>query len=191
MNIRRTCGSSTITLFAAALLLAGCQTVEHAEQFEDANTAVAVLHPTQGHNVRGTIHFQRVTHKQTRVTGTITGLTPNGTHAIHVHEYGDCTAADGTSAGGHYNPEGHRHALPDEDLRRHAGDLGNLRADANGRATIDITVGTMTPAGLHNPVLGRSVIIHADSDKGVAEQPTGAAGDRIACGVIGVANPNR
>jgi len=190
MNINTTPIVSLSAIVIAAGLFGGCATMEHADQFEDITKAVAVLHPTQGNNVRGTIYFERVTHKDTRVTGTITGLTPNGTHAIHVHEYGDCTAPDATSAGGHYNPQGHHHALPDEDTQRHAGDLGNLRADANGKATIDITVGTMTPAGVHHPVIGRAVIIHADSDKGLAKQPTGAAGGRIACGVIGVANPS-
>ncbi|PYK48020.1 MAG: superoxide dismutase family protein [Verrucomicrobia bacterium] len=147
-------------------------------------TAVAVLHPTKGNQATGIIHFQPVSDGKVRVTATVENLAPNSVHAIHIHEFGDCTAPDATSAGGHYNPEGHPHALPDK-KERHAGDLGNLQADAQGKATLDLTVDNITINGSKNPVVGRGVIVHEKKDDG--SQPVGNAGGRISCGVIGLA----
>lgn len=158
---------------------------EHAEMFRGIDRAVAVLHPTEDSEVRGQVSFSEES-GGVRVTGIVTGLEPGSTHGLHVHQYGDATASDGTAAGGHYNPEDHPHALPDQSPR-HAGDLGNLQADAEGTASCDIMVDNITVAGLENPVLGRAVIVHAQPDDG--SQPTGAAGARLAQGVIGVAGP--
>jgi Cu-Zn family superoxide dismutase len=158
---------------------------EHAEMFRGIDRAVAVLDPTEDSEVRGQVSFSEEP-DGVRVTGTVMGLEPGSTHGLHIHTYGDVTAPDGTAAGGHYNPEDHPHALPDE-APRHAGDLGNLQADAEGTARCDIVVDNITVAGLENPVLGRAVIVHAQPDDG--SQPTGAAGARLAQGVIGVAEP--
>lgn len=146
--------------------------------------AVAVLHPTQGSTAKGVIRFVR-SEQAVKIVADIEGLTPNARHAIHIHEFGDCSATDGTSAGGHYNPEGHPHALPDQSAR-HAGDLGNLQADANGKAHFEATANNICIVGPQNPIIGRAVIVHASPDDG--GQPTGNAGARIACGVIGIAN---
>ncbi len=146
--------------------------------------AVARMIPASGSAVKGVVTFERVRGARVKIVAEVEGLTPNGTHAIHVHEYGDITADDGTSAGSHYNPEGHEHGLPSSGPR-HAGDLGNLQADANGRARYELTVDNITIAGGRNPVIGRSVIIHEKADDG--GQPTGNAGGRISMGVIGVA----
>ena len=86
--------------------------------------------------------------------------------------------------GGHYNREGHPHALPDK-KERHAGDLGNLQADAQGKATLDLTVDNITINGSKNPLVGRGVIVHEKKDDG--SQPVGSAGGRISCGAIGLA----
>lgn len=155
----------------------------HVQMMDAINHAVAVMVPTDGNKTQGTVRFEQHDGSVT-VTADISGLTPNSTHAFHVHEFGDITAPDGTSAGGHYNPEGHDHGLPEQSAR-HAGDLGNLTADENGDAHYEITVDNITVAGMHNPVIGRGVIIHAKTDDG--GQPTGNAGARIAMGVIGVA----
>jgi len=146
--------------------------------------AIAVLHPTQGNKAQGTVRFTQEGNS-VKVVADVEGLNPNQKHAIHVHEYGDCAAADGASAGSHYNPEKHEHGLPDK-AQRHAGDLGNLEADASGKAHLELTVNNITVAGNKDPVLGRAVIVHAKVDDG--GQPVGNAGGRIACGVIGVAN---
>jgi len=147
---------------------------------------VAVMHATEGNSARGVVTFTQAA-DGVRVVVDVTGLSPNGKHAIHVHQYGDARAADGTSAGGHYNPQGHPHDLPGSQQPRHAGDLGNLTADYNGIAHYEITVDNITLDGEHNPIIGRGVIIHAKVDDG--GQPTGNAGSRIAIGVIGVAKP--
>ncbi|MHC5023483.1 MAG: superoxide dismutase family protein [Planctomycetota bacterium] len=188
MNLR-----SLSALFAAVLLLSGCATGESQSDLDAGGMpptppgvishAVAVLTPTDGSSVTGVVTFiQRGS--SVSVTADVNGLEPNSEHAWHVHEYGDLTSRDGTAAGGHYNPEGHDHALPDEPVR-HAGDFGNLRADATGHARIVLTVTNISINGSLNPVLGRAIIIHAGADDG--GQPTGNAGSRIAQGVIGVA----
>lgn len=166
-------------------LLTGCQEkMMTCSACGDMNMLVAAMHPTQGNSTMGKVTFQQVD-GGVKVVADITGLSPNAKHGFHIHEYGDCSSPDGTSAGGHYNPEGHDHALPNGHMR-HAGDLGNLTADANGNAHYEITVHNISLCGTNNPILGRGVIIHAKPDDG--GQPTGNAGARIACGVIGIAN---
>lgn len=120
-----------------------------------------------------------------KVSAKISGLTPNQKHAMHVHEFGDITSDDGSSLGGHYNPEHHEHGLPEQE-HRHAGDLGNLQADGEGKADYTLTVDNMTIMD-KNAVIGRGIVIHAKPDDG--GQPTGNAGDRIGVGVIGIAQP--
>lgn len=144
--------------------------------------AVAVLMPTAGSTVHGTVTFT-VVDGGVRVTAQAEGLAA-GDHGFHVHEFGDCTAPDGTSAGGHFNPAGAPHAGPDAQAR-HVGDLGNLTADTQGMANYDRLDHAIRLDGPHG-VIGRAVIVHAAPDD-LATQPTGAAGARLACGVIGVA----
>jgi Cu-Zn family superoxide dismutase len=151
----------------------------------DVTRAVAVLEPTAGNEAHGKVELRTVA-GGVEITAEITGLEPGSTHGFHIHQYGDVSAADGTAAGGHYNPEGFDHALPTHSPR-HAGDLGNLQADDDGVARRSIVVDNLTIAGRQDPVLGRAVILHAGPDDG--SQPTGGAGARIAQGVIGVADP--
>jgi Cu-Zn family superoxide dismutase len=156
----------------------------HAEGWAAVKQAVAVVHATQGNKCHGTVQFTQDGAK-IKVVAHIQGLNPGQKHAIHVHQFGDCSAPDAVSAGGHYNPEGHQHGLP-ETAMRHAGDLGNLSADNEGKAHYEITVENISIAGVKNPIIGRAVIIHAKPDDG--GQPVGNAGARIGCGVIGIAN---
>jgi Cu-Zn family superoxide dismutase len=129
----------------------------------------------------------KVTFNQTAdgvvVVADVMGLTP-GKHGFHIHEYGDCSDPKGLSAGGHYNPEGEMHGLPGA-MHHHPGDMGNLEADDSGNAHLEITLTGITIAGDKDPILGRSIIVHAKEDDG--SQPVGNAGARIGCGVIGVA----
>jgi superoxide dismutase, Cu-Zn family len=117
-----------------------------------------------------------------KVSLAVEGVDP-GEHGSHVHEKGDCSAADGASAGGHFNPQGHDHGLPVAD-KRHLGDLGNITIGKDGKGTHEITAAgaNLTP-GDPNSFTGRAIIIHAKKDDG--GQPTGNAGGRIGCGVIG------
>src|SRR5262245_7196283 len=147
--------------------------------------AIAILHPTAGSKCKGEARFTQEG-DAVKVVAKLEGLTPGQKHAFHIHQNGDCSAPDAMSAAGHYNPEGKQHGLPDSEMR-HAGDLGNVQADADGKAQYEITVKNITIAGPHNPVIGRGVIVHAKPDDG--SQPVGNAGGRIACGVIGVVIP--
>jgi superoxide dismutase, Cu-Zn family len=108
---------------------------------------------------------------------------PPGKIATHVHEKGDCSAPDATSAGGHFNPASHPHALPPS-AERHLGDLGNIDVGADGTGTTEITIkGASLKDGDPNSFLGKAIIVHAKQDDG--GQPVGNAGGRIGCGVIG------
>jgi superoxide dismutase, Cu-Zn family len=112
---------------------------------------------------------------------TLEGLTP-GERGVHVHEKGDCSAPDGTSAGGHYNPDGLDHGLPGA-AKRHLGDLGNITIGADGKGTLDITApGANLKPNDQASFVTRSIIVHDKKDDG--GQPTGNAGGRIGCGVI-------
>lgn len=144
--------------------------------------AICVLHPTEGNDVRGTVTFTK-TAEGVKVIADVSGLTP-GKHGFHVHEFGDCSAPDGTSAGGHFNPEGTKHGAP-TDVERHVGDLGNLQADADGNAYYEWTDTFIALSGPHS-IIGRAIIVHAGEDD-LKSQPSGNAGPRVACGVIGIA----
>lgn len=141
--------------------------------------AIAELKPAAGGSVAGIIGFAEV-EGGVRVSGRISGLAP-GKHGFHVHEKGDCSAADFSSAGGHFNPGGDPHAGPD-DAKRHAGDMGNVEAGADGVANVNYVDSKLSFEG-PNSVLGRGVIVHANADD-LKTQPTGNAGGRVACGVV-------
>jgi superoxide dismutase, Cu-Zn family len=144
--------------------------------------AVCILYPTQGNpGVSGTITFTR-TDAGIRVVADVQGLS-QGKHGFHIHEFGDCSAVDGSSAGGHYNPEGKTHGAP-MDMTRHEGDMGNIEADATGKAHLDYVDPMLSLDGPHS-IIGRSVILHKSEDD-LKSQPAGNAGARIACGVIGI-----
>src|SRR5438445_8383392 len=101
-------------------------------------SAVAVLHPTSGQHCHGIVRFT-TEGEDVKVVADLEGLSPGQKHAFHIHQYGDCSSPDGMSAGGHYNPEKHQHGLPETESR-HAGDLGNVQADDQGKAHYEITV---------------------------------------------------
>ncbi|WP_374674074.1 superoxide dismutase family protein [Ideonella sp.] len=144
--------------------------------------AMASLGPTQGNTVRGLVVFHQMADGQVMVHARVSGLKPNGEHGFHIHEKGDCASTDGTSAGGHFNPDGKPHGP--QTAAHHAGDMPSLKADANGMADQKFTLsgGPSVAAGAAS-VVGRSVIVHANPDD-YATQPTGNAGGRLACGVI-------
>lgn len=144
--------------------------------------AIAVLNPTKDRTVRGIVTFE-LTDKGVRVVAELTGLAP-GKHGFHIHEFGDCSSDDGMSAGGHFNPTAMPHSMPASE-KRHVGDLGNIEADKEGKAHVDY-VDTMVALTGENGILGRGVIVHEKEDD-LKTQPTGNAGARLACGVIGVA----
>jgi Cu-Zn family superoxide dismutase len=171
-----------LAVFVPALLLAEPVQPQPVSRGGSTPTkAVAVMMPLGDSKVSGTVTFtQKDGHIE--ITGEITGLTP-GEHAFHVHEFGDCTSKDGSSAGGHFNPEHMHHGAPDS-ANRHIGDLGNIKADENGKVDLHIEDKLIQLHGPHS-IVGRGLIIHAKVDD--FTDPVGNAGGRIACGVIGIA----
>jgi superoxide dismutase, Cu-Zn family len=144
--------------------------------------AIAVLHPTAGNKVGGTVRFTEVA-DGVQIQAEITGLSP-GKHGFHVHEFGDCSAADLASAGAHFNPTNKPHAGPDT-AERHVGDMGNVEADASGAAKLEYVDHEISLTNDQRSVIGRSVVVHAKADD-LKSQPAGDSGARIACGVIGI-----
>ena len=167
--------------FAALSLAMGAIGVE-AGRPAPVTRAVAALSPLGSSGVSGTVTFTKVA-GGIRVSARLAGLT-EGAHGFHIHEFGDCSAPDGSSAGGHFNPEGSPHGGPVA-ARRHAGDMGNVVAGEDGKAELEYVDAKASFEGSAS-ILGRGVIVHAKADD-LTTQPTGNAGGRVACGVVGVA----
>ena len=141
-------------LIGVCLLLPACSNVS--SLFTRNPSATAVLAPTKGNSVSGTVNFTQKG-EVVLVEAKITGLAANGTHGFHIHEKGNCSAADASSAGGHFNPSGAKHG-GQVGAVRHGGDLGNLRADANGYAQASIEVMGITLGAEANSIIGLSLI---------------------------------
>ena len=160
---------------------------------DDVLKAVAQVKPSQAattqptnNNVTGTVTFTQTGDKLTFVAD-IDGLAPNTVHGFHIHDKGDLSAPDLSSAGGHFNPNHEQHGGPDSP-HHHLGDLGNLTADANGHAHLEGTVEGATISPGDKSIVGRSVIIHIKADD-LKSQPAGNSGARIAGGVIETVKP--
>ena len=162
---------------AAGLLWAGCASSKVPEGPE----AKATIESKSGSTVTGSATFTELTTGGVRVHVHIEHATP-GTHGLHIHEKGDCSDPEAKSAGGHFNPGGMPHAGP-MDMKRHAGDLGNIEIKADGTGDLDITSDLITVKPGPNSVVGRSVVFHEKTDD-FKTQPTGNAGGRLGCGVI-------
>lgn len=168
-----------LTLIGACTLLAACAS-------PDASApplALAELQPTRGSTVNGEVRFLR---KQDTLmlAGEVRGLAPNSEHGFHIHEKGDCSSGDGLSAGGHFNPDGHRHGASASSAEmHHAGDLPSLHADAAGVARFSFPLPDVAVGQGPHDILGRAFIVHRDADD-YASQPAGNSGPRLACGVI-------
>ncbi len=142
--------------------------------------AVAVINPINDSNVSGVAYFEQ-TENGVHVKAEVYGLTGKK-HGFHIHTFGDCTATDGTSTGGHLNPYGFEHGSP-KSLNRHMGAMGNLEVNENGvglRDYIDEVI-------VMDEIIGRGIIVHGGEDD-LESQPSGASGPRVGCGVIGIKN---
>lgn len=145
--------------------------------------AVANMKPTQGNAATGTVTFVKKG-DQLLMDARLTGVPP-GVHGFHIHEKGDCSAPDAMSAGGHFNPSGTHHGAPNKG-EHHGGDLGNITADANGKAELQLSIPISEINVMKNSpasIIGKGLIVHADPDD-YKTQPTGNSGKRLACGVI-------
>lgn len=148
----------------------------------DVKEAIAVMNPTEGSMVHGTVSFKKEA-GGVRIAAHIEGLSP-GPHGFHIHEFGNCTSPEANSAGGHFNPTDMPHGCPKSE-KRHLGDLGNIEADKNGVARLEVTDNLLRLEGPKS-IIGRSIVVHARADD-CKTQPAGGSGARAACGVIGIA----
>jgi len=147
-------------------------------------TASAHLAPTRGHKVSGMLSLSQSS-TGVHITGAIQDLPPEAEFGFHVHEKGDCSAPDASSAGAHFNPDQQPHGDPGGDSH-HAGDMLNLRSDAQGMAQVDTIVhGVSLHSGGAADLIGKAIVVHENPDD-YTTQPSGDSGARIACGVIGV-----
>lgn len=163
---------------------------EAAEEMEAIKEEVMVeaiafkMEPKSDSNVAGEVSFTEE-NGEVVMKATFSGLTP-GEHAIHIHDKADCSAADGTSTGGHWNPTAEPHGKWDNSAGYHRGDIGNFTADADGNATLEFTT-DLWCIGCEDEtknIVGKAVIVHQGVDD-FTSQPSGAAGARISCtGII-------
>lgn len=183
----------------AALLVTGCSNPEPTKptqhggdrQVADASAtakhsighyhhkASAVLKGLKDNKIKGSVTFTKQ-QDGVLIIADVEGLTP-GKHGFHIHEHGDCSSVDGMSVGGHFDPTHSKHGGPDS-TERHVGDLGNIEADASGKAHYQRVDRVIRLHG-KDTIIGRSIVIHADADD-LTSQPAGNSGARIACGVI-------
>lgn len=157
---------------------------EHEEVVKSEKIRVSVLlEPRSDSNTTGRVNFIEENGVVT-LYAEIEGLDP-GTHAIHLHEFSDCSAADGTSTGGHWNPTFEKHGKWGDAEGYHRGDIGNFEVGDNGIGNIEFKT-DLWCIGCDDEtknIIGKSVIVHAGVDDFVT-QPTGDAGGRISCGGI-------
>ena len=165
----------TLMVLPAAVLM-GCAGMDHDP------SASAQLQALQGSNVSGTIEFVQHSHGMVKVTGQISGLKPNAEHGFHIHETGDCSSADGSSAGEHFNPHNTAHGRYAYGTQ-HAGDLPSLRSNSSGVANVHYETPQISLVKGNHNILDKALIVHEDADDFVS-QPSGNAGARLACAVI-------
>lgn len=188
-------------LFSAAVIFTGCknenQTAEDrveehtnrtqdsiAQQQNQQNQELRVqIQSTSGSNVSGTVVFTEENGEVT-MRADISGLT-EGTHAIHLHENADCSAEDGSSAGGHWNPTFEDHGEWGDPDGYHRGDIGNFDADSDGNGTVEFSTDQWCIGCDDNTknIVGKAVVVHDGVDD-YTSQPSGDAGTRIGCGEI-------
>jgi Cu-Zn family superoxide dismutase len=180
-------GIALAALSAAAFALSAGPA--HAQEGMAKNgTLVVPIHTSSGEDA-GTASFKEAKDgKQLTITVRLKNI-PFGEHAVHIHQTPVCDAPDFKGAGGHFNPDGKQHGM-DNPMGHHNGDLPkNISVGENHMGEITFKVDYLTlAAGAPNSVLGRSIMVHEKADD-MKTDPTGNAGNRIACGVIPAAAP--
>ncbi len=172
------------TLMLAGLAQAQQETTQNANRLETLNRpATATLQPTKGNQAKGTVTFTPTDDaNKIKVQVHLSDLKPGSVHGMHVHEKGDCSAADASSAGDHFNPAGKRHG-DRSGTEKHAGDLGNVEASSAGKVSATFDVDDISVSDGQQGIIGKSVILHEKADD-LKTQPSGDSGSRIACAVI-------
>jgi Cu-Zn family superoxide dismutase len=169
--------SETLVVVVPFLLLAGCA----GEAPPAPRQAIANLESRSASTVTGKAVFT-VEGAKVSLVLTVAGATP-GQHAVHLHATGDCSAADATSAMGHFDPTMMMHGLPTA-TPHHLGDCGNFTVGADGTGKLTFTGDWSIGTGDPNDILRKAIIVHASVDDGMTQSPPGNAGARVACGVI-------
>ena len=176
--MRATLKQVSIVLSTAGILsLAACQSMEQGT----GQKARSSLDSRSGSQAKGEVTFVWQGN-DVLINGKFSGLKPNAEQGFHVHEKGDCSAPDATSAGGHFNPETKSHGMPNSGMN-HAGDLPNIKSDTNGNAIYSAKLHGFAVNTGPTGIVGRSVVVHRDPDD-YKSQPAGNSGPRIACGLI-------
>lgn len=157
-----------------------------AESDNDVKIAKVEISAKSDSDVAGEIIFTEENGK-VKLEGNFSGLNPDGEKAIHIHEKGDCSSDDGTSAGGHWNPNDTEHGKWNAEDGYHAGDIGNLEVNEDGTASITFETDQwcIDCDDEGKNIVGKAIIIHEAADD-FETQPTGDAGGRVGCGVIEV-----
>ncbi|CAN5262328.1 superoxide dismutase family protein [soil metagenome] len=187
--------ASFTLFFCATLILSGCKNDKKNEdratpvdsnqttQSNEARKLRVTLEPKSGSNLSGNVVFSQE-NGEVSMTAIIDGLS-EGLHAIHIHESADCSAQDGSSAGGHWNPTKERHGKWGDSQGYHRGDIGNFKVDANGNGTITMTTDQWCIGcdDANKNIIGKAIVIHDGVDD-FTSQPAGDAGTRVGCGSI-------
>lgn len=158
--------------------------IETVGSVKDAMDKIEVTMYNQDKEAIGTTIIRPV-YRGVKVTLEASDLPP-GEHGFHIHENGVCEAPDFESAGGHFNPTDTKHGF-DQPEGPHAGDLPNIQVDEDGNVFADAAAEMVTlEKGQNHSLLkegGTALVIHSEADD-YESQPSGDAGERIACGVI-------
>jgi Cu-Zn family superoxide dismutase len=167
----------SMILFIA--IITGCKT---SSSNETTNKLNIIFVSKSNSTVTGTASFSEKNDKVTFIAK-LAGLKP-GIHAIHIHEKADCSAIDGSSAGGHWNPTFKKHGKLGQG-ESHKGDIGNFNADENGNGTITFSTNEwcMGCGDTAKDIIEKGLIVHQGADDYIS-QPSGNAGARIACSAI-------
>ena len=168
--------NATLLVLSTTALLGACATPAPPKMHASAN-----LEARSGSTVTGRADLEESA-GAVAAHIVLAGLSPGSEHGFHVHEKGDCSAADGSSAGGHFNPNSQPHG-GSADAAHHAGDLPSVTADAAGKVNVTLQLSGVTLAAGPNSIVGRALVVHRDKDDRTT-QPSGNSGPRVACGVI-------
>ena len=177
---------------ASIVVLAACTTAPPPKPTPPASTNTSTAQEARANlaSASGSLVSGAVTLKPmgdgVHLTGTVGGFAANSHHGIHVHEKGDCSSADASSAGGHFNPTTQAHGRASREAPHHAGDMDNLVADGDGVAQVNVHMhGVTLGGGAPNDIAGKALVVHAAPDD-YTSQPSGNSGARVACAVIAV-----
>jgi Cu-Zn family superoxide dismutase len=173
----------TIALLAAAIVATPA--------FAASNQKVVVHIKTSEGQDAGTATFREVKGGKLSIKLNLKNL-PFGEHAVHIHEHPICDAPDFKTAGGHFNPDGKKHGMMNPE-GHHNGDLPqniSIGEDHTGQASFKVDYLSLTPGAKDNILSdgGTAIVVHERADD-MKSDPTGNAGNRIACGVITAVNP--